>query len=359
MRSRARFASWVRKLGTQEDLQTAPRRLTIDITEVINDVLPVMLKSPGEPALRAIASTVSARDGRALATSEISALVCRRPATVVYERLFDDPLGRIVLEETGRLIALLPSYDPSRLDGHNARFSREFFEQYLRQSAVRVRNLVEHLRAGVTPGGTILEVGALFGQFAATLRRLGYSVTIVDRYRSQNGAFDGYVRYFREIGIAVVEAERSTEAAMTAALGRFDAVISMAVIEHIPHTPREFLAMLASHVRPDGLLAVDTPNIARFWNRKYLNEGRSIHQDLATQFYCDIPYEGHHREYTVAEVVWMLEQIGCRDVRTALYDYNLLQFGELAGDHLSALLTMTIDPTYADMIMAIGRIPNG
>jgi hypothetical protein len=182
-------------------------------------------------------------------------------------------------------------------------------------------------------------------------------VTLVDRYRSQNGAFDGYVKYFRDLGLHVVEAERSTEASMTAALGRFDAVISMAVVEHIPHTPREFLRMLASHVHPDGLLAIDTPNIARFWNRRRLSEGLSIHQDLPTQFYCDIPYEGHHREYTAAEVAWILEQIGCRDVRTVPYEYNLLEFAEIGGDHLEALLTIAVDATNADMILALGRVP--
>ena len=334
------------------------RSRTVDITDVIDEVLPLMLKSPGEPALKAIASAVSARGGLRLTAEEVGALVCRHPAKPVFERLFDDPIGRVVLAETNRLLALLSTYDPSRLDSHNAAFSREFFANYLRQSAIRVLQLVEHLRTAGMTGGAVLEIGGLFGQFAATLKRLGYDVTVVDRYKSQNGVFDGYVRYFHEIGLHVVEAERSTETALTAALDRFDAVISMAVLEHIPHTPRQFLTMLASHVRPGGLLAVDTPNIARFWNRRYLSAGRSIHQDLAIQFFCDIPYEGHHREYTVAEVIWMLEQVGCRDVRTALFDYNILQFGELAGDHLDALLTMTVDPTCADTILAVGRVPH-
>jgi len=363
--ARATFSSWMRRLGAPEtsapslvtESATPTPTRTVDITAVIDEVLSAMLQSPGEFALNAIAAALS-RHGHLVRASDIGTLVCRQPVRVAFDRLFDDPVGRLVLQETNRLIALLPTYEPSRLDNHNEAFSREFFGNYLRQSAIRVLHLVEQLRIAGMTGGTVLEVGALFGQFAAALRRLGYDVTVVDRYKSQNGAFDEYVRYLRDIGIHVVEAERSSEAAMTAALGQFDAVISMAVIEHIPHTPRQFLMMLGSHVRPGGLLAVDTPNIARFWNRSYLTAGRSIHQDLATQFFCDIPYEGHHREYTAAEVVWMLEQTGCRDVRTSLYDYNILQFGELAGDHLEALLTMTVDPTYADMILAIGRVPH-
>jgi len=347
----------MRRLGAPgDDAPDASGRESVDITDVIDDLLPLMLRSPGPRALDAVAAALAKR-GHPVPAERIGGLTCRRPVASAFDRMFDDPLGRLVLEETRRLVALLPTYDPGKLDGHNAAFSREFFANYLRQSAIRVLNLIEFLRDAGTTGGRVLEVGALFGQFATALRRLGYDVTVVDRYRSQNGAFDGYVGYFRELGIEVIEAERSNEAAMTASLGQFDAVISMAVIEHIPHTPREFLKMLVSHVTPGGVLAVDTPNIARFWNRRQLNAGLSIHQDLKVQFFCDIPYEGHHREYTAAEVAWMLEQSGCRDVRTALYDYNLLQFSELATDHLDALLAITVDPTNADMILAMGRVP--
>lgn len=356
MTALGRASSWMRRFrGATGGRSVAPASGVVDITDVIDAVLPVMLKSPGHEAVAAIADAVSIRHG-ALHAGDVVRLTCRGPIASAYDALFQSPIGRVVLEETARLTALLPTYDPSRLDAHNTAFSREFFRNYLRQSAIRVLNLIEQLQAGGLDAGTILEIGPLFGQFATTLKRLGYDVTVVDRYRSHNGAFDGYVRYFTELGIRVIEATRADEAALTASLGQFDAVISMAVIEHIPHTPREFLAMLASHVRTNGLLAVDTPNIARFWNRRRLGSGLSIHQDLAEQFACEIPYEGHHREYTAAEVAWMLEQVGCVDVRTKLFDYNLLEFPQLDGEHLEALLTMTVDPTYADLILAVGRV---
>lgn len=112
----------------------------------------------------------------------------------------------------------------------------------------------------------------------------------------------------------------------------------MAVIEHIPHTPRFFLEMLANHVRFGGALALDTPNIARYWNRKWLAEGRSIHQSIAVQYNTDIPYEGHRREYTAAELRWMLEQVGCEAIQERQFDYNLLEFPALCHEHIAALL---------------------
>ena len=52
----------------------------------------------------------------------------------------------------------------------------------------------------------------------------------------------------------------------------------------------------------------------------------------------------------------MLEQAGCQDIRTRLFDYNLLQFADLWPDHLDALLAMTVDPTLADTILVSGSV---
>src|SRR6185437_15306135 len=152
--------------------------------------------------------------------------------------------------------------------------------------------------------GTVLEIGSLFGQFPLTLQRLGYRATAVDRYRTYAGAFDAYLDLLRREGVTVVETTREREGEMVSELGAFDAVLSMAVIEHIPHTPRLFLESLVSHVKPGGILVLDTPNIARYWNRKRLAAGDTIHQDIEKQYASDIPYEGHHREYTRAEMIW-------------------------------------------------------
>jgi 2-polyprenyl-3-methyl-5-hydroxy-6-metoxy-1,4-benzoquinol methylase len=160
----------------------------------------------------------------------------------------------------------------------------------------------------------------------------------------------------RSIGVRVLETNREEEMPVIRDLGQYDAVISMAVLEHIPDTPRLFLTALADHVRPGGILALDTPNIARYWNRVALSQGRSVHQDIEIQFRCDPPYEGHHREYTADELVWMMEQVGCKDVAVRRFDYNLLQFEHLAKPHDAALLEITLDPTKADTILAAGRL---
>lgn len=334
-------------------LRAWPRR-SVDISSVVDDVLPTMLLWPGPVALAALAAALSAR-GAAITPEGIGALVCRAPIANAYGRLWTDELGALVHRETEALIELMPTYDPSRMDPKQGYLGRDFFTMYLRQSAIRVYHLLQVLSARDVRPAAAIEVGSLFGQFAVCLQRLGWSVTVVDRYRAYGGAFDGYVAYLRGRGITVVETDRTDENAAFAALGTFDLALAMAVIEHIPHTPRLFLSSLVSHVRAGGHVALDTPNIARYWNRRLLAAGRTVHQRLEDQFYSEVPYEGHHREYTAAEMVWMLEQCGCRDIDVSLFDYNLLQFPELSREHVDALLAIAVDPSQADTILVCGR----
>jgi 2-polyprenyl-3-methyl-5-hydroxy-6-metoxy-1,4-benzoquinol methylase len=287
----------------------------------------------------------------------IGGLQARRvPIPVPFAELFTDALGRVVVGSADALISLIPTYDSSRMDPRDGYLGQEHYARYLRQSTIRVYHLIDQLRRLGVTSGSVLDVGSLFGQFAIPLQRLGFTVTAVDRYRAYQGAFDGYTTFMRAEGVRVVETDRADEGALIGELGSFDVVICMAVIEHVPHTPRELLKMLVSHVAPGGVLALDTPNIASYWNRKRLAGGQSIHQPIENQFFCAIPYEGHHREYTASEMEWMLQQVGVTDIGTSMFDYNLLQFDELSREHIDALLAISVDPTLADTILVAGSV---
>ena len=129
------------------------------------------------------------------------------------------------------------------------------------------------------------------------------------------------------------------------------AVIAMAVVEHIPHTPRLFLEQLCRCVKPGGMIALDTPNLARYWNRIKLANSESVFMDIKSQYYAELPYEGHHREYTGSELRWMLGQLGCKEIESVYFDYNLHQFDQIDRPHIECLLRIIEDPTYADTIL--------
>jgi len=273
------------------------------------------------------------------------------------DALWSEAAESVVLETAEELIGLLDEFQPVALEPHVAVLPKDSMGSYLRMSVVRVVRLVEALRRRGVEGGTVLEVGAWFGSFALALRRLGFDVVACDRYSSYGDAFDRYVELMRDEGIRIVSTNRDNELEQIADLGVFDVVLAGAVIEHVPHTPRRLIETLFGAVRPGGVLLLDTPNVARYWNRRALERGETIFQPLAEQYASAPPWEGHHREYTGAELGWMLEQVGCEQVEVEFLDYNMLQFEELSAEHIECLATIVEDPSQSDTLLAAGRRP--
>jgi 2-polyprenyl-3-methyl-5-hydroxy-6-metoxy-1,4-benzoquinol methylase len=353
IRSAGDGAARLRVYGADGDV-----RRRFDISADIDALMPVMLRSPGATALAAVADALSARLQRPVSPHQIGQLTCSRTSVPVpLAQVLAGDLGARVMADLPPLIDLLRTYDPSAMDARAGYLGPDYFRTFFRQSTIRVYHLVDLLRELGVTGGSVLEVGSLCGQFALALAHLGFRVTVVDRYRDYGSAYAGYTAHLRAAGVEVIETGADDEVAAIAGLGQFDTVMCMAVIEHIPHTPREFLRSLAAHTRPGGVLALDSPNLARYWNRRRLADGLSIHQAVADQFYGAIPWGGHHREYTADEMAWMLEQVGAREVRTRRFDYNLLQFEQLSASHLEALLAIVVDPSMADTTLVAGRLP--
>jgi 2-polyprenyl-3-methyl-5-hydroxy-6-metoxy-1,4-benzoquinol methylase len=275
------------------------------------------------------------------------------PARTLWSRSVD----AVVLDAAEDLVELLERFQPDALERHVAVLPKDSMRAYLRMSVVRVARLVELLRRRGFEGGEVLEVGAWFGSFSLALRRLGYDIVACDRYASYGDAFDSNVELMQAEGIRVVSTNRETELDQISALGPFDIVVAGAVIEHVPHTPRRLLETLYGAVRPGGLLLLDTPNVARYWNRRALERGETIFQPVEDQFLSEPPWEGHHREYTAAELRWMLEQVGCEEVEVEFLDYNMLQFEELSAEHIECLATIVEDPSQSDTLLAAGRQP--
>jgi 2-polyprenyl-3-methyl-5-hydroxy-6-metoxy-1,4-benzoquinol methylase len=266
-------------------------------------------------------------------------------------------MERLTLDAAHDLIGLLEEFDPAALEPHVALLPPDAMRSYLRMNVVRVVRLVELLRRRGVGSGEVLEVGAWFGSFALALRRLGYDVIACDRYASYGQAFDSYIRLLRGEGVRIVSTTREGELEQIAALGRFDVVLAAAVIEHVPHTPRHLLETLFGAVRPGGVLVLDTPNVARYWNRQALGRGETIFQPLEDQYSSEPPWEGHHREYVARELKWMLAHVGCEDVEVGFLDYNMLQYEELSAEHIECLASIVEDPSQSDILLAAGRRP--
>lgn len=340
--------------GRIEVSAAGPARGRLVLTD---DLVPVALKFPAE-ARRRMGQLARERFGPdADLARDVSLCTPGALVDIPHDRLWQTPAEKTIAATARDLVALLDTYRPEAHGNHIAHLDKEFFTKYLYQNVVRVLNLHDALLRKGFRGGSVLEIGSYFGSFALALQRLGYQVTAVDRYGSYGEGFAAYTELMAREGVRVVSTRREDERDVIESLGAFDCVLSAAVIEHIPHTPREFLRMLVRRGRPGGLLCLDTPNLTRWWNRLRLGKGETIFQDLKAQYHCEIPYEGHHREYTGDEMVWMMGQVGCSDVELTYFDYNMFQFRTIDRPHIECLLSLVRDPSLSDTILVCGRLP--
>jgi 2-polyprenyl-3-methyl-5-hydroxy-6-metoxy-1,4-benzoquinol methylase len=326
-----------------------------NIDNIIEKCLPDMLLWPGERALKSISEQMSALSETKIEPADIGRLKCTlNPIQLNFLRVMEKSGRPLVLEITNKMLKSIETYKSEKMTQYYGYGDKSYATKYLQQSTIRTLRFIELIETYQRSGNTALEIGSLFGQFSLTLQGHGFQTTCIDRYTDYNGAFDGYVDLMRKSGVNVVESSEESEVEDTEALGYFDIVCSMAVIEHIPHTPREFIRMLGRRLKLGGLLIMDTPNIARWWNRVAIANGRTVHQPLKDQYFTKIPFAGHHREYTGDEMIWMMEQEGYTDIKICRFDYNLLQFDELWSDHIDALLEMNISPDLTDTILVAG-----
>lgn len=223
---------------------------------------------------------------------------------------------------------------------------------YLTCSVVRMTRVLRALRARVPPPARILDCGAYFGNFSLMLAEAGYRVDAADSYARYAPAFDPSIRAMRDRGIAVLELDQTLD---DLPAGTYDAALAMGVIEHIPHTPRLFLTALNQRLKPGGWLVLDTPNLAYLYTRLRLERGESIFCPLPAQWGTAIPFEGHHREYTLAEVEWMLGQLQHDAVEIDTFNYSYLALSVLQGADLENHRRMEADPTLREIIFSVSR----
>lgn len=138
---------------------------------------------------------------------------------------------------------------------------------------------------------------------------------------------------------------------------RYDAVLLMSVIEHIPDTPRGLLQQLYDSLLPGGFLILDTPNLAYIANRRKLWRGQSPYVPITEQWETAKPFEGHVREYTWHELEWMLLKTGFKVLSVEGYNYSMygVEYPHLMN--LRSLIPMARDPFKRELLFVIAQKP--
>jgi 2-polyprenyl-3-methyl-5-hydroxy-6-metoxy-1,4-benzoquinol methylase len=229
------------------------------------------------------------------------------------------------------------------------------WSNYLRCSEARMVHVAQLLqRHGIT-GGRVLDYGAYFGNFSLMLRRGGFEVDAVDAFSTYRPSLDPILTLLTDAGITPGDFNDVGRDLHVLDAGRYDVVLCMGVIEHIPHTPRLLLQSLDRVMKQGGILIMDTPNLAQLANRQRLGRGEPVMTPMAIQFHAAIPFEGHHREYTVDELAWMVQEAGHELVATRLYNYTVYGHDHLSGRDALNFWRMVANPPMRELILVASR----
>lgn len=215
-------------------------------------------------------------------------------------------------------MTVTPGYRPlewtDELAGRYWRWQAHFPEQYFtRQFGDRIAARLQKLLHGRR---SVLDYGSGVGYLVAPLAGLGLDITATDHSEAAVAATNE-----RNAGVANF-AGASTPQALIAAGRRFDAIVSIEVIEHLSDGDlRDFFASFTKLLAPDGIAIITTPN----------------EEDLrAAETYCPCCEHVFHRwqhlrSWSAQSLAAAVEANGLAAVETFTTDFVRRKFDPLGG----------------------------
>ncbi len=116
--------------------------------------------------------------------------------------------------------------------------------------------------------------------------------------------------------------------------GHFDVVLFCEVLEHLTHDPLAALLEIRRVLKPGGRLILTTPNAACLRNVLKMLRG----QNVGDRYSAYGPYGRHNREYTLGEVVKLLDAVGFTTQRSFTANVLFRRMPHLVSNFVGELL---------------------
>ena len=105
----------------------------------------------------------------------------------------------------------------------------------------------------------------------------------------------------------------------------FDLVLLDETLEHFNFHPKKVFLEIARILKPGGRLIITTPNLVRLNNRLKCFLGKSINYEID----ADYTTANHYREYTAAEIEYLLNVAGLKKAKLEYTDFDYPDRGRI------------------------------
>lgn len=289
-------------------------------------------------------------------TSTEEVLHLHFPECIAEDFPDDFPVAWAAVEE---IVQAISGADLTSLARHVPALATFDWAGYLRCSAVRMVHASTALSRHGVSRGWLLDQGSYLGNFALMFARMGYQVDALDSYRAYGDGLVGCLQAMCASGVRILDTGHAVPTLDAVPPETYDVVLCMGVIEHVPHTPRLLLEAIDRILKPGGHLVLDTPNLAYLYNRQKIASGVSVMPALPSQYFANVPFMGHHREYTVDEIAWMIEQLHHDLLSVETFNYSSYGVGELRGRDIANHWMMIAAPDCREVILTVSRKTRG
>lgn len=192
------------------------------------------------------------------------------------------------------------------------------FKVYLEASWRRFHRAYRTLAA--LPGGKLCDIGGFWGVFPITMKALGFQVTMTESLKYFSGSFAPLFDCIRAKGVVIKDYDPFEPGASFPE--KFDFVTVMAVLEHYPHSLKDFMTNTRALLQPGGKIYLEVPNLAYWPKRTAFLQGNSPLAPLGDIFRSKVPFIGHHHEFTLKELNDLAQLSGLRILSLESYNYS-------------------------------------
>lgn len=196
--------------------------------------------------------------------------------------------------------------DYKRLSKYNSKyetFKKNPFESFvLSQYPVhsRIFDIFQDL-----PTGKVLEIGSFIPVIPLGLKKMGFEVSAIEKTSFYGGAYAPIIKCLNRCDIQFFDLD-IIDKSQIKGLEKYDYISLIAVVEHLLGSPKQLFESIHSLLKDDGKFIFEVPSLSSLRKRIiFALKGKNPMSDYANYFNSAYPFEGHHREMTYNEVIYL------------------------------------------------------